>query len=167
MSTDPNGPDGATASKLTTAQMLRRSFDASFAASETSNTERVEDLLAIRIGADPHVLRLSQIAGLSAGLKIAPLPTPVVSLLGIVGVRGSMAPIYDLAVLLGYPRAVEPRWTVFVRAPQTVGFAFETFESHLQLSAGSVAGETVRAAGALRRIIDMPSVVTMLKGQIS
>jgi hypothetical protein len=48
-----------------------------------------------------------------------------------------------------------------------VGFAFETFESHLQISVTSVTGETVRAAGALRRLIDMPSVVAMLKGQIS
>ena len=78
-----------------------------------------------------------------------------------------MAPIYDLGVLLGYPPAADPRWTVFVRAPQTVGFAFETFESHLQVMVSSVSGATVRAAGALRPIIDMPSVVTMLKGQIS
>jgi chemotaxis signal transduction protein len=88
-------------------------------------------------------------------------------LLGIVGVRGMMAPIYDLGMLLGYPPAASARWTVFVRAPQTVGFAFEAFESHLQVLASSVTGKTVRAAGALRPIIDMPSVVAMLKGQIS
>ena len=167
MNRDSNLPGGEPASKAGSAETLRRRFDESFAAPPGSNPQSVEDLLAIRIGADPYVLRLSQIAGLSAGLKIAPVPSPIASLLGIVGVRGLMAPIYDLGALLGYARAAEPRWTVFVRAPQTVGFAFETFESHLQVPVASVAGETVRAAGALRPIIDMPSVVAKLKGQIS
>ena len=167
MSRDSNVPGGGAASKVGSAEALRRRFDESFAAPAGSNPQSVEDLLAIRIGADPYVLRLSQIAGLSAGLKIAPVPSPIASLLGIVGVRGLMAPIYDLGALLGYPRAAEPRWTVFVRAPQTVGFAFETFESHLHVLVTSVTGETVRAAGALRPIIDMPSVVAKLKGQIS
>jgi chemotaxis signal transduction protein len=165
VSSDPNVPRGAAASAVGSAQTLRRRFDESFAAPSGSNPESAEDLLAIRVGADPYVLRLSQITGLSAGLKIAPVPSPIASLLGIVGVRGVMAPIYDLGALLGYPRTAHPHWTVFVRAPQTVGFAFETFESHLQISVTSVTGETVRAAGALRRLIDMPSVVAMLKGQ--
>jgi CheW-like domain len=167
VSREPNVPRGAAVPKIGSAEALRRRFDESFAAPAGSSPERLEDLLAIRVGASPQVLRLSQIAALSAGLKIAPVPSPVASLLGIVGVRGTMAPIYDLGVLLGYPHAANPRWTVFVRAPQTVGFAFESFESHLQVLASSVTGETVRAAGALRPIIDMPSVVAMLKGQIS
>jgi chemotaxis signal transduction protein len=165
VSSDSNVPSGEAASS--SAETLRRRFDQSFAAPAGSNPQSVEDLLAIRVGADPYVLRLSQIAGLSTSLKIVPVPSPIASLLGIVGVRGLMAPIYDLGMLLGYPRAAEPRWTVFVRAPQTVGFAFETFESHLQVPVSSVRGETVRAAGALRPIIDMPSVVAKLKGQIS
>lgn len=158
---------GEAPSNIGSAEALRRRFDASFAAPTGSNPQSVEDLLAIRIGADACALRLSQITGLSAGLKIAPVPSPIASLLGIVGVRGVMAPIYDLGALLGYSRIAQPHWTVFVRAPQTVGFAFETFESHLQISVTSVTGGTVRAAGALRRLIDMPSVVAMLKGQIS
>jgi chemotaxis signal transduction protein len=162
-----SGQGGEAASKAGSAEALRRRFDQSFACAAGSSPERVEDLLAIRVGGDPHVLRLSQIAGLSAGLKIAPVPSPVGSLLGIVGVRGMMAPIYDLGMLLGYSPAADPRWTVLVRAPQTVGFAFETFESHLQVLTSSVTGETVRAAGALRPIVDMSSVVAMLKGQIS
>jgi hypothetical protein len=152
------GEGGDTVPKAGSAEALRRRFDESFAHALGSSPERVEDLLAIRVGTHPHVLRLSEIAGLSAGLRIAPVPSPVGSLLGIVGVRGMMAPIYDLGMLLGYPP---------VRAPQTVGFAFEAFESHLQVLASSVTGKTVRAAGALRPIVDMPSVVAMLKGLIS
>jgi chemotaxis signal transduction protein len=163
---------------LGTAAALRRRFDEGFSKPAASTAERGEGLLAIRIASDPYAFRLAEIAGLHVDLKIVPIPSPVAQLLGIVGVRGTMAPIYDLAALLRYPPAVSPRWIVFARAPQRVGFAFETFESHLQVSQATLVwgeGEgigtganrphlhgTVRGAGALRPIIHLVSVVAML-----
>jgi purine-binding chemotaxis protein CheW len=165
-----------------TAAALRRLFDESFAARTESRPERLEGLLAIRVGADPYALRLSEIAGLHVGVKIVPVPTPAAQLLGIVGIRGMMAPIYDLAALLRYPSTVNPRWLILARAPQPVGFALGTFESHLQVSQSALAnsnGEdagtgviaphmrgTVRAGGALRPIIHLASVLEMI-GDIS
>jgi chemotaxis signal transduction protein len=161
-----------------TAATLRRNFDESFAAPEAARPERLEDFLAIRIGSDPYALRMSEIAGLHVGVKIVPVPSPATQLLGIVGIRGMMAPIYDLAALLRYPPAANSRWFVFARAPQPVGFAFEAFESHLQVSSASLANGndddaasggtgqhvrgTVRGAGALRPIIQLASVLAMI-----
>jgi chemotaxis signal transduction protein len=161
-----------------TAATLRRHFDEGFAAPASSIAEPLEDLLAIHVGSNPHALRLSEIAGLYVGVKIVPVPSPVAQLLGIVGIRGMMVPIYDLAALLRYPPEANSRWFVLARAPQPVGFAFETFESHLQVSQASLAdgnGEnadtggtvqhmrgTVRAAGALRPIIHMASMLEMI-----
>ena len=68
--------------------------------------QRGEDFLAIRVGADPYTFRLSEIAGLHVGVKIVPVPSPAVQLLGMVAIRGMLAPIYDLAALLHYPPAV-------------------------------------------------------------
>jgi chemotaxis signal transduction protein len=166
-----------------TAATLRRRFDEGFAAPGASMTERLEDLLAIRVGSDPFALRLSEIAGLHVGVKIVPVPSPVAQLLGIVGIRGMMAPIYDLAAILRYPPAANSRWFVFARAPQPVGFAFEAFESHLQVSpayltngndddagrggTGQHVRGTVRAAGALRPIIHLASVLAMIGGKHS
>jgi chemotaxis signal transduction protein len=166
------------ASGTGTAAALRRSFDEGFAAPAALTKERVEDLLAIRVASDAYALRMSEIAGLHAGIKIVPVPSPAAQLLGIVGIRGAMVPIYDLAALLQYPLSENPRWIVFARGPQRLGFAFETFESHLQVSQGSLArgdiegGEpgatrrqtqgTVRAAGSLRPIIHLASVVAMI-----
>jgi chemotaxis signal transduction protein len=166
-----------------TVATLRRHFDEGFAAPAASRFERLEDLLAIRVGSDPFALRLSEIAGLHVGVKIVPVPSPTTLLLGIVGIRGVMAPIYDLAALLRYPPAAKSRWFVFARAPQPVGFAFESFESHLQVSPASLtsgndddAGTggigqhvrgTVRAAGALRPIIHLASVLAMIGGKHS
>ena len=161
-----------------TAATLRRHFDEAFAAPAASMTECLEDFLAIRVGSDPYALHLSEIAGLHVGVKIVPVPSPVAQLLGIVGIRGMMVPIYDLAALLRYPLKSNSRWFVLARAPQPVGFAFEAFEAHLQLPQASLAGSnaedsgtggtvqhlrgTVRAAGALRPIIHLPSMLEMI-----
>jgi chemotaxis signal transduction protein len=163
----------------TTAATLRRHFDEAFAAPASSVTEPLEDFLAICVGSDPYALRLSEIAGLHVGVKIVPVPSPVPQLLGIVGIRGMMVPIYDLAALLRYPPEANSRWFVLARAPQPVGFAFGSFESHLQLSQASLAdsnGEdsstsgsaqhirgTVRAAGALRPIVHLASMLEMIE----
>jgi chemotaxis signal transduction protein len=165
-----------------TAAALRRDFDESFAAPAASLTQPLEGFLAIRVGSDPFAFRLSEIAGLHVGVKIVSVPSPAVQLLGIVGIRGLMAPIYDLALLLRYPPSVNPRWLVIARAPQPVGFAFEAFESHLQVSRASLTdgddedagtGVTgrlrgmVRAAGALRPIIHLAAMLEMIGGKNS
>jgi chemotaxis signal transduction protein len=166
-----------------TAAMLRRLFDSSFAAATATMTEPLEDLLAIRVGADPYALRLSEIAGLYVDVKIVPVPSPVVQLLGIVSLRGKMAPVYDLAALLHYPPAASPRWMILAGAAQPVGFAFETFEAHLQVPKASLAesedrGEgngatrrhvrgAVRAAEVLRPMIHVASVVDLVKDNSS
>ena len=165
-----------------TAAAMRRLFDDGFAAAAASGPESLEDLLAIRVGSDPYALRLSEIAGLHVGVKIVPVPSPAAQLLGIVGIRGIMAPVYDLAALLRYPPAPNPRWFILARAPQPVGFAFETFESHLRVSQSSLANSngddagmgarahtraTVRAAGKLRPIIYLTSMLQMIGGKYS
>jgi chemotaxis signal transduction protein len=136
-----------------TAAALRCLFDSSFAAAVSSMTEPLEDLLAIRVGADPYALRLSEIVGLYADVKIVPVPSPVVQLLGIASLRGKMAPVYDLAALLHYRPAASPRWMILAGAPQPVGFAFGTFEAHLQVSKASLADGEDRGegSGATRR----------------
>jgi purine-binding chemotaxis protein CheW len=146
-------------------------------------TELLEDLLAIRVGADPYALRLSEIVGLYVDVKIVPVPSPTTQLLGIVSLRGRMAPVYDLAALLHYPPAASPRWMILAGTSQPVGFAFETFEEQLQVSKTSLAdGEdrgggggatrqpvrgAVRAADVLRPMIHLASVVELVRDKNS
>jgi chemotaxis signal transduction protein len=166
-----------------TAAALRCLFDASFAAAAASMTEPLEDLLAIRVGADPYALRLSEIVGLYVDVKIVPVPSRVAQLLGIVGLRGKMAPVYDLAALLHYPPAASPRWMILAGASQPVGLAFEAFDAHLQVSKASLANDevrnegrgaarqylrgVVRAADALRPMIHVASVVELIRDNYS
>jgi purine-binding chemotaxis protein CheW len=161
------------------AAALRRLFDGSFAVPAALKAERLENLLAIRVGGDPYALRLSEVGGLYADIRIVPVPSPSAQLLGIVGLRGMMAPVYDLATLLRYAPATGPRWMVLAGAPEPMGFAFETFEAHLQVAEESLTGGAnenlesaatrqhvygaVRAAGALRPIIRMASVMKLIR----
>jgi len=159
------------------AAMLRRAFDASFAAPASSQSERHEDFLTIRVSAERYGLRLAEIGGLHVDLRIVSVPSPAAQLLGVVGMRGTMAPIYDLAALLGYPPASSPRWVVLAKGPQTVGFAFDAFEAHLKVPAASLAqgdsheagsGQHLRGAvpagAALLPIIQLASILLTLKG---
>jgi len=166
-----------------TAAALRSLFDESFTAAVVSQSELIEDLLAIRVGADPYMLCLSEIAGLYADRRIVAVPSPVAQLLGIVGLRGMFAPVYDLAALLRYAPAASPRWMVLAAGPHPVGFAFESFEAHVQVARASLVNDegqaasavttrqhvrgNVRAAGALRPIIHIASVVETIRNNHS
>ena len=162
----------------TVAAALRRSFDDGFAAPAISMNESQEGMLAIRVGADPYALLLSDIMGLYSDVRIIAVPSRVPQFKGIVGLRGIMVPVYDLAALMHYPPAPSTRWMVLAGGTRPVGFAFESFEAHLRVPAASVqngadVGEeggatrqytrgSVRAAGVLRAIIRMDAVMKLM-----
>lgn len=110
---------------------LRRAFDRSFAEAPCSNPELAEDMLAIRVSGDPYAVRLSETAGLLADKKVIALPSPVRGILGMIGLRGNICPVYDLALLLGYPTAGVGRWVLLAGAVDAIGFSFPVFEGHL------------------------------------
>jgi chemotaxis signal transduction protein len=117
---------------------------------------------------------------LYADRRIVAVPSPVVELLGIVGLRGTMLPVYDLAALLRYPPAVSPRWIVLAGgSQQPIGFAFDGFDAHVQVTEASLVGSedreasvvvarqhvrgNVRVAGTLRLLIQIASVVETIR----
>ena len=144
--------------------------------------ESQEGMLAIRVGADPYALLLSEIMGLYSDVRVIAVPSLVPQFKGIVGLRGMIAPVYDLAALMRYPPAASPRWMVLAGGAaggaRPVGLAFESFEAHLRVSAasaqngGDAGGEggatrrytrgSVHAAGALRAIIRMDAVMKLI-----
>ena len=109
---------------------LRQEFDFSFAQPPRAATEIPENMLAIRLGGDAYAIRIAEVGGLYADRRIMPLPTPLPELLGVAGFRGQIAPVYDLAALLGYTRQTPPRWMILVRLREPVALAFDQFEAH-------------------------------------
>jgi purine-binding chemotaxis protein CheW len=131
---------------------LRREFDAAFALAPQDEAARRENLLAIRVAGDGYALRVAQIAGLFADKAVTPLPTPVSELKGLAGFRGRSAPVYDLAALLGYPKAGKTRWLALARGVGPLALAFDDFESHFAVAADAQAGEIVRSSGATLKL---------------
>jgi purine-binding chemotaxis protein CheW len=111
---------------------LRLAFDRAFAEPTKIQTDTREALLAIRVGAEPYAIRLSEISGLYADRKITPVPGSAASLLGIAGFRGAIVPVYRLRALLGVAEPASdngaaPRWLV-IAAAAPVALAFEGFD---------------------------------------
>jgi purine-binding chemotaxis protein CheW len=151
---------------------LQQTFDRTFAEAPRADAAPQDDLLAITIGGDPYAMRLSEVAGLYPDRRFTWLPGSVPALLGVVGLRGALLPVYDLRTLLGYPKAVTPRWLAVVADGQVV-LGIEQFDNHLRVprlaiaeaGTGSAAGrpqpvrEVVHTDGLVRPIIHLPSVL--------
>jgi purine-binding chemotaxis protein CheW len=155
-----------------TAQRLRDDFDRSFAEPAAAKPAMVS-LLFLRVGGDPYALRLSEVAGIHRDKTIATAASTIPDLLGMAGFRGVIAPVYDLGILLGYPRARAPRWIALAQGPSPIALAFETFEAHFQVEVDRLASEgssskRLYLAGALheangtRALIHVASVVEAL-----
>lgn len=117
------------------AAKMRAEFDAAFSRPPIDSQIELTDVLALRIGDEPCVLRLSDIAEVIAHPALTPVPTEVPALIGLTARRGSPVAAYDLALLLG--RApVAPRWLVLAAAEPGVGLAFEHFDGYQRIPLG-------------------------------
>jgi chemotaxis signal transduction protein len=153
---------------------LRSAFDRSFARAPDRNTTGGDDFLAVRIGADPYAIRLSEIVGLFADKKITPVPGGARTLLGIAGFRGAILPVHDLRTLFGYAIAGTPRWLV-VAANLPLALGFDVFDGHMRLSREAIAPyagsesscayvrQMARAHDQARPIVDIPAVLDAIR----
>lgn len=161
---------------------LREEFDLGFARATQVQTGSPEKLLSIRLGGASYVIRIAEIGGLFVDRRIMPLPTDVPELLGVVGFRGQIAPVYDLSALLGYARQTSPRWLILLQQRETVALAFESFDTHFsvrpeqilhaQQTAASVPdaarqhlSDAVRTEHALLPIINLSSLLETIRQQ--
>jgi chemotaxis signal transduction protein len=131
-----------------TAAMLRADFDASFASRSTAEAPILQDFLAIRLGAHPYAMRLSEISALHHDRKFVPIASHVPEFLGVAAFRGVLAPVFDLRSLLGYPQGTAPRWVVLTSTSEPVALAFDSFEAHLRVPREDVFSEAVPHMGA-------------------
>jgi chemotaxis signal transduction protein len=153
---------------------LRLAFDRSFADPVRLDTAATQALLAIRVGAEPYAMRLSEIAGLFADKKITQVPGSDAALIGVAGFRGAIVPVYSLQALLGHSSTQTPRWLV-IAAAAPVALAFESFEGQLLVSPDvilaaqsrgemrSFVQEFVRTQNFSGPVMHLPSVLGAVK----
>lgn len=154
---------------------LRAAFDRSFAEALAAEPPKLVDLLAVTVAEHRYVLRLSEIVAVHAERPIVPVPSSTPELLGLVGVRGQVVPVYDLGTLLGHGAGAAPRWLAQVRAATSFALGFEQLEAHLRVPLDDVVvpppdapstqpfarGTVVTPAGP-RPLIDLAALVTRL-----
>jgi purine-binding chemotaxis protein CheW len=148
---------------------LRDAFDASFAQPARTDVGEMADFISIRLGGELHAVRMTDIGGLHAGLRVTPAPTAVPQFMGLAGMRGVLTPVYDLAALLGHP-ATAGRW-VMLASGRELAFAFDAFDRHFRIPAPDVhparSGNAARAIavheGKARPAVDIPSIVGAIK----
>jgi purine-binding chemotaxis protein CheW len=154
---------------------LRGLFDAAFSQPPPAPAGEFENLLAIRVGANPYALRLSELAGLVADQTFTRVPASTPSVFGVASLRGLIVAGYDLRVLLGQVGGTPLRWLALAATDSTVGLAFDELEGHVSVSTSSIAAqegeqhrththEVVRVGQTVRPIIHLPSVVETIKG---
>jgi purine-binding chemotaxis protein CheW len=164
---------------VTTAEELRRDFDASFARARAEDPGAMEDLIAIRVATNRYAIRIPQITGMLAQLAIARVPSPMPELLGLTQFRGALIPVYGLGAFLGHGASPgDPRWMLTHGDAEGVGLAFDDFEGRLKIPAAEVhragPGEAFRdhIAGAIRHeatvraIVDLPSILRTIERRL-
>jgi purine-binding chemotaxis protein CheW len=160
------------------AESLRRSFDRSFSEARSAAGEPTEDFLAIHAGTEAYVVRLGEIAGLYVDRQVVALPGPLPELLGLVGIRGSVRPVYDLAALLGHAPGAAGRWLLLTGTSEVIALACSAFDGHVRLPRRAVARqedahparphlrEIVRVGDGVRPVINLASLVEVLTQRV-
>ena len=148
------------------AQRLRQAFDLSFALPSAGAAQDLEDLLTIRVAGAPWAVRLCDIAGLVAGARVIPLPADTLHLLGLVGLRGDVVPVFGLASILGYGQAAAAEeWLLICGAGDPIALAFSDFEGHVRLPRSSLQADVATTAAGARPVIKLPLIVATLRSQ--
>jgi chemotaxis signal transduction protein len=121
---------------------LRRTFDRSFAEPPRDAPGPTVDLLALRLGPDPYAIRLEEISAVVSDKRVTPLPGSPPELLGLAGFRGELVPVYDLGLLLGYPRLQDgTHCLVLTSATPRIGLAFSELDAYLRVAPEQVLTE--------------------------
>jgi purine-binding chemotaxis protein CheW len=132
---------------------MRAEFDAAFAQPPPPADTELEDVLALRLGDDRCVLRLSDIARMAASPPLTAVPTPAPALLGITSHHGAVIAAYDLAILLGRPPS-QPRWLVIAKGEPSLGVTFEHFDGYQRIR---------RSSTDSLLLVQMPTIVGIVR----
>lgn len=158
------------------ASELRQAFDRSFVEARHVDETVTDDFIAVHVGGNPYLLRLAEIVGVHTGKKVIAVPSPIRELRGISGFRGAMVPVYDLAMLLGYPRSSSAPWMAMAAAAP-LALAFETFDGHFRFPREAMASRPdsesqvyvrgiIRADGRAYSVIHLPAAVAAIKERV-
>lgn len=154
---------------------LRQEFDESFSFPAKGSNEGHQSLIALRVAGEALAVRTPDVTGIAKRKGITPLPGQVPGLLGLTVVRGSLLPVYDLAVLLGLPGAGgSGPWVMFTNRETPLAFVFDDFEGQIEIKQASLDDSesplshkhlrsTALIGATHRAVIDVPGIVEEIR----
>lgn len=133
----------------TTARSLREAFDRSFAQPQQQEQRDTEDLLLLRAGGETYAVKAHEIVGIAAGKKIVPVPSSASAFLGMAGIKGSLVPVWSLAVLLGSAQgSKDPRWLLLGSGEMPWALAFDGIEGYAAVERSDIHPASADGAGS-------------------
>ncbi|MBL9037550.1 MAG: chemotaxis protein CheW [Archangium sp.] len=159
---------------------LRRDFDQAFALPITRLADVNERFVTLRVSGMRHAVRVRELSGLSVIRHITTVPRGAPGLLGLVGLRGALVPVYSLAALLngGAPERVA-RWLLLHGAgANIIGFAASEFDGYAEIPRATVhrlaaseasrshVKEVTHAEGHALGVIDLAAVAQVVSQSI-
>lgn len=156
---------------------LRLAFDTSFVLPPAPRDDDEVDLIAIRVGAVPHAIRVAEIGGIVARRPITAVPSDAPGLVGLAGIRGDVVPVYRLSFFLGEHDAPPAApWLVLDRAADPLALAVDVVDGHLVRvarravrphahpeRAHPLSTDVAETAHGLLPVIDVPSVFAAIR----
>ncbi|HTA41821.1 MAG TPA: chemotaxis protein CheW [Bryobacteraceae bacterium] len=150
---------------------MRDAFDGAFSHPEQIPRQK-EFAIWIRVAGETFAVPMADIAGLLKSRKIVPFPARSSDVLGVISLRGSLAPVFDLAALLRMKSTAAPSWLILPCGEPLIALAFEAFEGRHEMN-GTVApqdttgGERrqqlVQTAGGVRPLLDVPGLAAAIR----
>ena len=154
---------------------LRRAFDAAFVLPAGATDETLEDVIAVRAGAEGYVVRARELSGIAENRRLSPVPSSAPDLLGLVSVRGLLVPVFSLPSLLGYAPDSEPlRWLLLVGKSEPLALAFHALTGFNRLPKSAFfpperpgeARETASFEGQVRVVIGVSALVQSIRERL-
>ena len=150
---------------------LSRVFDQSFVRAPVPTDTGYERFLLIRAGEEPFAVRTLDIAELVAGKRVIRVPSRMPETLGILAVRGTLVPVFELARLLGRSGSGRRQpWAMVINREAPIALAFEKFEGQVEVPQPAVydddrpepqtyVHQIVKIGTGIRAIVDVRSMV--------
>lgn len=154
---------------------LREAFDRAFQEPPPERGDR-RAVLAVRVGGEPFAMRLDDLGGLMAAGALTPLPGAPPELLGVMGVRGQVVPVFSLSRLLGLAPDSSERWLA-LSPEEPLALAFHDLEGQRWIGLTDVVPadrpelvhehvrEAVRLEDGLRRVLEVADVMAHLRAR--
>ncbi|HEU5110803.1 MAG TPA: chemotaxis protein CheW, partial [Micromonosporaceae bacterium] len=92
---------------------------------------------------------------------------------GVIGLRGSIVPVFDLAAVLGHPSGATPRWSVVTADDPPLALAVSGVDGQLRVPAAAVSAHaaagfvaaTVATPRGVRPVIDLGAVHAAVRNE--